>query len=176
MDKVVYNNDPNNANVSANVWTKGDHSFLNVTAESFVDVEKILLSIVFAITRTENEKIVENVLMRTTLNTCKINEGNRGNFIVKMMMDEIDRTADFKFTCPFPKVFIVMNYFIFQHFIFFQKVFHFTNFTPRERHLPLFLISDNNMYSMVLRFDGKLVGVKKVVNLFTLKLSGELSH
>lgn len=125
MDKVVYNNDPNYGNVTAKVWTKGNHSYLNVTAESFVDLDKMLLSIVFAITRTENEKIIENVLMRTTLNTCKINEGNRGNFIVKMMMEEIDRTADFKFTCPFPKVFIFNNEELKLRKR--KRIFHFTN-------------------------------------------------
>lgn len=104
MNKVIYNSDNSNANVSAIVWSINDHSFLNVSAETFVDLDKIVMSFVFAVCRNENDKNYENVLVRSTLNSCKVNEGNRGNFMIKMAMADFDSTADFKWTCPFYKV------------------------------------------------------------------------
>lgn len=104
MDKVVYNSNNDCANVTANVWKQDSHSFLNVSAETFIDLDKMIITFLFAICKNEKDKNYENVLIRSTISSCKVNEGNRGNFMIKMAMAEFDQTADFKFTCPFYKV------------------------------------------------------------------------
>ena len=104
MDTVVYNKDIGRANFTAKVWKENGHSYLNASADIFEDLEKVILTFIFAIGSNENDKNYENVMMRSTVNTCKMHEGNRANFIIKMLMDQFTKTADFNFTCPFPKV------------------------------------------------------------------------
>lgn len=98
MDHVIFNSNPRYSNVTAIVWKERDHSYLNASAENFVDLDKMLVSFVLAI-----GKNYENVVMRSTLNSCKINEGVLGNFVIKMVMEDFDQTADFTFSCPFRK-------------------------------------------------------------------------
>lgn len=104
MERVAYNNDFRNANVSAVIWEHGSHSYLNASGEIFKDLEKMNLFFEFAIGKSEEDKNYENVMMRSTLSSCKIQEGVRGNFIIKVAMEGFDKTADFNFTCPFHKV------------------------------------------------------------------------
>lgn len=104
MDHVIFTSDPRYSNVSGIVWQERDHSYLNVSAENFVDLDKMIVSFVLAVPKNDHDKNFENVAMKSTLNSCKINEGVFGNFIIKMAMDDFDETADFKFSCPFRKV------------------------------------------------------------------------
>lgn len=104
QDKIIYNFDQNYANFSAVVWEHKGHSYINLSAENFVDLERMLLSFVFAIPRNDGDRNYENIMMTSTLNSCKIQQGTRGNFIIKMVMDEFERNSDFKFNCPFMKV------------------------------------------------------------------------
>lgn len=104
LERVVYNSEPSNANVSAQVWQKGGHSYLNVSAETFKDLDRMILNFDFAIGKNEDDNNYENVLPRSTFSTCKIDRGVRGNFLVKIAMEDFEKTADFKFSCPFPKV------------------------------------------------------------------------
>lgn len=104
MDSVVFNFDPNNGNITAKVWKENGHSYLNMSAETFVDLERMMLTFVYAIGKNENDKNYENVIMHSTMNSCKVNNGNRGNFVIKMVMDQFQKNSDFNFTCPFPKV------------------------------------------------------------------------
>lgn len=60
--------------------------------------------------------------------------------------------------------------------IYLQKSFQFTNFTPNEQFLPMFLMTGRIRYSMMVKFDGKLLRAKKMVNLFSVKLFGELRN
>lgn len=109
MDSVIFNIDPSNANVTAKVWQEKGHSYLNMSAETFVDLEKMVLSFVYAIGKNDNDKNYENIIMQSSLNSCKVNSGNRGNFIIKMVMDQFKQNSDFNFTCPFPKVNITIS-------------------------------------------------------------------
>lgn len=105
MDSVLFNRYPNNADFKAEVWKDKGHSYLNISAETLVDLDRMILSVVFAICKNENDKNYENVIMRSTRNTCKVNlNGTRGNFIIKMVLEEFTKSSDFNFTCPFPKV------------------------------------------------------------------------
>lgn len=61
----------------------------------------MIVSFVLAIPKNDNNRNFENVAMKSTLNSCKINEGVFGNFIIKMAMDDFDETADFKFSVRF---------------------------------------------------------------------------
>lgn len=104
QEKVVYTNDPKNANVSAEVWVKNNRTLLNVSAENFIDLDRLILTFVLSIPKNENDKNFDSKIMQSTLSSCKISEGNRGNFIIKMVMEEFEKNADFKFDCPFLKV------------------------------------------------------------------------
>lgn len=107
MESVAYNIEPKNANFSGIIWKRNGRSYLNASAEIYEDLDKMILTFIFAISKDKNDKNYENVVMRTSLSSCKINDGNRGNFLIKMAMEGFEKTADFKFTCPFLKVSVI---------------------------------------------------------------------
>lgn len=73
---------------------------MNISAENFVDLDRMILSFILAVPSSSGDKVV----MTSTLSSCKIHEGNRANFIIKMLMEQFEKVADFQFVCPFPKV------------------------------------------------------------------------
>lgn len=159
QENVVYNSNPKYANATATIFNRGDRSYMNITASNFVDVAKITIAITMLIPMNSADNEFGRVLLSSTINSCKINEGNRGNFIIKMMMEEFDKTADFKWTCPFPK-----------------QTYSLYNFSPNDKFLPTFVIKNKTIkFMMLVRFDGKLIDTKTVINLFTFKLYGSIT-
>lgn len=103
QDRVEFNSNPKFANVSAVVWDERDHSYCNVFAENFVDVENMILNMKLAIPKNDKDKKYGNEVVKASIETCKLAE-NRNNFLVKILLDSMEKNADFKLTCPFPKV------------------------------------------------------------------------
>jgi hypothetical protein len=96
--------------------------------------------------------------MESTMQSCRINDGNRANFLVKMVMDDLNKYFDFKFTCPFPK----------------QK-FGCYNFVANANFLPpIFSLGGSIKVMVIAKFDGKLLGSKKTVSLFSYKILTEI--
>jgi Protein of unknown function (DUF1091) len=115
----MYNSNLKYANISTKVWLENGESYQNLSFETFVDLDRIIVRSVFAIPRDENDKNFENIILQSSVDTCKMMQGNRANFLVKMFMDQINKTSDIgSFTCPFPKV-------SFEYFEEFKLIFNF---------------------------------------------------
>ncbi|CRK89371.1 CLUMA_CG003126, isoform A [Clunio marinus] len=117
LNNVIYSSDPKYANASAIIWQQNEKSYLNLTMETFEDLEKMIITVKWGFKTSKNSDS-EISLMNTKINSCKLSEGNRGNPLVRIVMDPFDRCSDFNFTCPFTK-----------------KKFNFFNYSPNEKLL-----------------------------------------
>jgi hypothetical protein len=115
------------------------------------------MSLSYFIQKDERDKNYEIKILESTVSTCRMNEGNRGNFLVKMLMDDFNQYFDFNFTCPFPK----------------QK-FGCYNFVPNAKFLPPILFGRTIGFLLIVKFDGKLLDSKKTVWLFSYKIMGKI--
>ncbi|CRK89800.1 CLUMA_CG003531, isoform A [Clunio marinus] len=76
LENVIYSSEPKYANVTAVIWKHLDKTFLNVSAETFEDLDKMVLTFKFAVSNSQNFN-AENVILTSTITSCKLNEGNR---------------------------------------------------------------------------------------------------
>lgn len=177
MRSATYSNDPNYANVITSLGVNANNdSYLNASAETFVDLAKLMVIIelnkfkikmtfflqmtfTFSLPKNEQDKNYEMTLLQSTISSCKILNGTRGNFIIKMLLDDLDKFIDFKFSCPFQA----------------QK-FGMYNFLPQEKFLPAILQNRSIKFQLITKFDGKLLNAKKSVWLFSFKVLGEIRN
>lgn len=73
-----------------------------------------------------------------------------------MLLDDLDKYIDFKFACPF-----------------YKQTFSMFNFLPQEKFLPA-ILNRKVKFSMVVKFDGKLLETNKSVWLFSFNVFGEI--
>jgi hypothetical protein len=105
-----------------------------------------------------HDKNYDLTILDSTVSVCNFYKGTRGNFIVKMLLDDFDKYFDCKFECPFKK----------------QK-FGFYFFIPNDKYLPPFLLNLSVKFLLIVRLDGKTSDSKNSVSLLTLKINGYLS-
>jgi Protein of unknown function (DUF1091) len=55
--------------------------------------------------RTGQSKDYDKVIIKTNVDTCSIQKGIVGSFLVKLVLEKIDLYTNFKFQCPQPKGF-----------------------------------------------------------------------
>lgn len=65
------------------------------------EVNKIMISFTFAIAKDKNDKNYERVVLQSTVNACKMLEGVMGDFLVKMIMENLRKHVLFELKCPF---------------------------------------------------------------------------
>jgi len=100
---IKYNAKYCTLNMSIATNNDGD-SLLNITHEAIVPIEKLSLTFTLQFPMDDKDKDYQIKFLKSTIDVCKITRGTMGNFIVKMLMDEFYKSADFKVACPFPKV------------------------------------------------------------------------
>lgn len=84
-------------------------------------------------------------------------KGTRGNFIIKMIMEDFDKYFDKRFTCPFP-----------------AQTFGLYGFTPNTKYLPSILLNRHIKFQLIVKVEGKWLNSTRIVTLFTFKLHGEV--
>jgi hypothetical protein len=93
------------ANFSA-VITKNsnDDSVMNMTIDFSQEVSKMMVFFTFSIPKDKNDKNYERTLIKSNVNACRMISGIIGDFLTKMIMEDLHKYADFELKCPFPKV------------------------------------------------------------------------
>lgn len=112
IDSIAISEEPQFTNVSINI-TKGDGSgstVLNICIDFNYEVSKITIQFSIAMPKDKNDKNYERVIIKTTVNACKMFQGVLGDFVVKTVMDTLRDSADFELKCPFPKVDSISNF------------------------------------------------------------------
>lgn len=77
---------------------------MNISVNLAYEVSKIMISFSFAVPKDKNDKNFERIIIKSTVNVCKMFQGVMGDFIVKTIMDVLQKSVDFEMKCPFPKV------------------------------------------------------------------------
>jgi Protein of unknown function (DUF1091) len=96
---------PNYANFTNSIQKldSGD-TLVNITYYYAVDIVKLITQFEFNVQKDKNDRSYERQLIKTTTNFCKMSQGVMGDFIAKMIMEDIHKFIDFNLTCPFNKV------------------------------------------------------------------------
>lgn len=126
----------------------------NATVDTFVDVLKLYASISLSLPKSGNDK---NEVFKTTLDLCKIHNGIRGNFIVSMILEHFNSSADYSMQCPMK-----------------AGVLHLYNFQVTDSFVPTYLLMSNLKFIVDYQAKAKIPNVKNLVYWYSMKLVGEV--
>jgi hypothetical protein len=111
----------------------------------------------FMLPKNDRDRNYELTLFHSAIQSCKIAQGVRANFIVKMLMD--DKKVGNFFQCPL-----------------LAKDYGFYFFKANGTFLPPVLIGRSVKFQLIVKVDGKVMSTKATVWLFTFKLQGEIRN
>lgn len=105
FENFVSTSDPEIANFSS-VITKNSNgdSVMNITIDFAYEVSKAMIYFTFSIQKDKNDKNFEKVLLKSNVNACRMISGIIGDFLTKIIMEDLMKFVDFQLKCPFPKV------------------------------------------------------------------------
>lgn len=105
FDNFVSMNSPENANFSSIISrnSKGD-SIMNMTIDLAYEMSKMVIYFTFAVPKEKNDKNYERVIINSNVNVCKMVSGVVGDFLTKMIMDDLKNLTDFELKCPLKPV------------------------------------------------------------------------
>jgi Protein of unknown function (DUF1091) len=93
------------SNVSAAVFNDSDFvSRVNISMLLKVDLQEIIVSVVFK-NRVGNSKEYNHHVLSIQTNTCRVEKGVLGNFIIKALAENLRNYSNYKFVCPLKKGF-----------------------------------------------------------------------
>lgn len=76
----------------------------NAIAETFVDIHGLTVNFVLRIPETSSDTKYSREFLRTSVSFDKFINGNRGNYLVAILMDQLMKYIDFELKFPLPKV------------------------------------------------------------------------
>jgi hypothetical protein len=82
------------------------------------DISKFIAIYTVALPLNENDQKFEQVIVKTSMDLCKIVQGITGDFIAKMLLKNFMKHSDSDLSCPRKKVKIVLVYFTRKYVIF----------------------------------------------------------
>lgn len=106
-------------------------------------------------------KVYDNLIWRQNMDTCNVQKGVIGNFILKAIIDNIHDCSNYKFECPQPTGFFYVANF---------PIEIFSNYIPRSL-FGLFM-KEKPMWQAVIIGKIKMRKSKPLVQLFSWKFTG----
>jgi len=138
-------------NVVAFNHSKNGDSLLNVTVSFVVDFSRLAINYHIAPPNINNVNI--NRMIHGSIDTCKVQQGILGNFVVKMIQTAIDKYSNYRFKCALKKGF-----------------YYAYNFKLDDSMLPLHLIGKQMKFIAEFNVKGKVAKTKSMVDIFTWKI------
>lgn len=132
-------------------------SIFNYSSDINVDLLRLIGTFSFSLQKTKDDNDYENEILRSTVNMCKLEDGVRGNFLTKMLMENFKNCADFSLKCPMQ-----------------QRNISLTNFKMSENSFPSYLLMTYFKFMVQLKLQSKIPNVKSLVYFQTLKFYGEV--
>lgn len=133
-------------------------SLLNFTATSNVTILKYMGTFKFLLPQSDNDKEYRNQVLQSSIDLCKIHDGVRGNFLVKMMMEDFyNKTDAINLRCPSA-----------------PGTLNLKNFKVTDSFIPSYLIVGNFKFLIYLRTQAKIPNIKHLQYLYSLKFYGEI--
>lgn len=135
----------------------GNDNLLNFTLETFVEIIRYTGTFTVSVPKNAKDTDYEKQLLKSSVNMCNIDRGVRGNFIVKMLMENFANSSDFTFECPVQ-----------------PRSFHLWNFRISDFYMPSYLMPDDLKLMIDIRVTAKVPKHKQFVYLYLLKFYGEV--
>lgn len=107
--------------------------------------------------KSEKDNDYQNEILRSTINMCKLEDGVRGNFLTKMLMENFYNSSDFSLKCPMK-----------------PRTFSLWNFKMSANAFPSYLLTNDFKFMIDLKIQSKIPSVKGLVYFQTLKFFGEV--
>jgi hypothetical protein len=82
---------------------KGD-SVLNLTLTFKEETKIFKLLVTFSVPKDSHDTNYEKVVLQSSINACRMFRGVTGDFISKMIMENMKQFVDFEMKCPIEKV------------------------------------------------------------------------
>lgn len=81
-----------------------NETVFNLTVIYEYELPAMAASFFFAINKDKNDLNYERVLVKSSINICKMLNGVTGDFLTKMIMESLGRSAEIAMKCPMQKV------------------------------------------------------------------------
>lgn len=105
MSKINKEVDPKIGIVNISFFNDGIHdTIVNASIESIVEIHGITLNFIAKCPDTSSDLSYQRVFLRTSVNVDKFINGNRGNFMTAILLEQILKKLDFELKFPLPKV------------------------------------------------------------------------
>lgn len=159
LTKIQHRHNPQYINLSLVLFTdqKGD-SLLNYSITANTEMLKFMLTFTFSLPKNDDDKEYQNRVLRSTVDTCKMRAGSGGNFLVKMLMENFLKSADFSLRCPMK-----------------AGTYNLWNFKVSDSFIPSYLLLSDFKFMIDMNAKVKIPGAKQLVNFYSLKISGEVN-
>lgn len=130
-------------------------SSVNMTIDFFQKLLKIPVYLTFSVPADKKDENFSKIILKVTINICRILDGVAGDFFSKMIENELKRIASNSFKCPIQKG----NYKL-------------DNFIMRDNFLPSYLFTQDIKYLVNAKVMAKVANQKNLVLLFTARSYG----
>lgn len=132
-------------------------SKLNMTVSQIVDLPKAVSFFVLSVKNHPKDKDFKKEVLRSSADHCKLANGIFGNFIVKKIVELLEETSNFTYTCPQRKGF-----------------YHVTNFAVLDLSLPVYMVGLAGDFELVVTVKAKVSKSKTLAHVFTVRVIGAL--
>ena len=106
--KVLTSSNPELANVTFQFGENDKKEpIFNLTVDYEYELPSMVAALFFAVNKDKTDQNYERVLVKNSINVCKMLNGVTGDFLTKMIMEGIGRSTDISLKCPMPKVIIL---------------------------------------------------------------------
>lgn len=135
--------------------SQGDSRF-NMSGYQTCDLLKVMNSGELVGKSNAASKDYDRKLLKINLNTCNVSKGLFGNFIIRMISDNLEKHSNYRFVCPQKKNF-----------------YYAINFpVVDDKYFPTQLLGHSFYWRVSFIFKGKVPNVRSLVHLFSIRLDG----
>ena len=131
---------------------------VNITVDINQDLTKVPIFVSFSIPNDPSDKSYQRNILKATFNLCRIVEGVAGDFVSKMLAEQLKKISNISLKCPIQK-----------------GTYNFINFALNDKYLPSYLFKGNIKYLVDAKVMGKVQQRKNLVLLFTARSFGRVT-
>lgn len=104
------------ANFSARIGKNHNgESYINCSISYGYEITKMTVLFKFSIPQDKNDNDFQKILVNSNVNVCKMMSGVMGDFLSKMIMEDLKKCSNIDLKCPIPKVsftVLILKYFL----------------------------------------------------------------
>lgn len=155
----IAGNPPHFIDASFNVFSDSNgFSSMNFSGTLTTDLAKMVSLIEVKGRIKEDKEVYDSLMFKATVDLCNIGRGITGNNVIRLLQERLEKYSNFRLVCPVNKT-----------------KFYATNFPMIEdKYFPSFVLGKNRKWELTATTNGKLKNAKSQVNLFVIRIYGEV--